>query len=160
MIDVMVRKATKADAPDLLRLIDALAGYERLAPPDAAAKDRLVSDMFRENPRVEAFLAEADDMAVGYAIIFETYSSFLALPTLYLEDLFVLPEYRGKGVGYRLFKAIVAEAHHRGCGRMEWAVLDWNSIANDFYNRLGAARLNEWQYYRLTGDDFERILKR
>jgi GNAT superfamily N-acetyltransferase len=107
---------------------------------------------------MDVFLAEYDGRAVGYAFVFETYSSFLALPTLFLEDLFVLPEYRSKRVGYSLFTAMVAEAHRRGCGRMEWAVLDWNQLAIDFYKRFGATHLKEWQVYRLVREDMERIL--
>ena len=106
-----VRQATPADAETILTLVDALADYEKLARPDAGARRRLISDMFNERPRINGFLAEYGGKAVGYAFVFETYSSFLALPTLYLEDLFVLPEYRSKKAGYALFTAMVAEAH-------------------------------------------------
>ena len=91
-----------------------------------------------------------DGYPVGYAIILETYSSFLALPTLYLEDLFVLPEYRGRKAGLALFEEVRAEAQRRGCGRIEWTVLDWNQLAIDFYTRLGGEHLKEWQLYRIT----------
>jgi GNAT superfamily N-acetyltransferase len=94
---------------------------------------------------------------VGYAFVFETYSSFLALPTLYLEDLFVLPDFRNRRAGYALFAAMVAEAHERGCGRMEWTVLDWNQLAKDFYDRLGAKHMKEWQLYRLVRNEMEQI---
>jgi GNAT superfamily N-acetyltransferase len=114
--------------------------------------------MSGEHPRFDAYLAELDERDVGYAFVFETYSSFLALPTLYLEDLFVLPEYRKKKVGYALFTAMVKEAHRRGCGRMEWAVLDWNKLAIDFYDRFGATHMKEWQPYRLVREDMERII--
>lgn len=154
-----VRKATPADAETILTLVDALADYEKLARPDARARKRLISAMFNERPRINGFLAEYDGNAVGYAFVFETYSSFLALPTLYLEDLFVLPEYRSKKAGYALFTAMVAEAHHRGCGRMEWTVLDWNQLAIDFYKRLGATHMHDWHLYRLLRPDMERILK-
>jgi GNAT superfamily N-acetyltransferase len=156
---IVIRRVVEKDAPQLLRLIEALAEYEQLPLPDEAAQRRLVTDLFRENPPIEAFIAEATGVPVGYALFLETYSSFLALPTLYLEDLFVLPEYRGKGVGSALFREMVAEASRRGCGRMEWAVLDWNETAIRFYDRLGARRLKEWQVYRLTRDDFERMLE-
>jgi len=155
---VRVRKAVSGDAETILSLVDGLAAYEKLPPPDATAKQRLIHDMFGERPRVEAFLGEYGGKAVGYAFVFETYSSFLARPTLYLEDLFVLPEFRGKKVGYALFKAMVAEAHARGCGRMEWEVLDWNQPAIDFYQRWGAKHLKEWQVYRLAREDMEGIL--
>jgi len=155
-----IRKATRDDAPALLALIDALAAYEKLDPPDSVAKERLIKDMSGDRPRFEAYLAEVSGRAVGYAFVFETYSSFLALPTLYLEDIFVLPEWRGKNVGYALFIAMAAEALRRGCGRMEWAVLDWNQIAIDFYKRLGAAHLSEWQHYRMGRDQLERLLSK
>ncbi len=152
-----VRKATEADASVILDLVDALAKYEKLQPPDSVAKGRLISDMTCARPRFDAYLCELDGRVAGYAFVLETYSSFLALPTLYLEDLFVLPEYRRKKVGYALFVAMLAEAHRRGCGRMEWTVLDWNSLAIDFYKKLGASHMNEWHLYRMVRADMERI---
>ena len=153
-----IRKATRNDADAILSLVDALAEYEKLTPPNAVAKERLIDDMSSEHPRFDAYLAELDGQDVGYAFVFETYSSFLAMPTLYLEDLFVLPEYRKRKVGYTLFSAMVKEAHRRGCGRMEWAVLDWNQLAIDFYNHLGATHMKEWHLYRLLQEDMERII--
>lgn len=152
---ISIRKATRNDAAAILTLVDALAAYEKLDPPDANAKARLINDMTGERPRIEAHLAELDGKAVGYAFVFETYSSFLALPTLYLEDLFVLPEYRSRKVGYTLFRAMVEEAHRRGCGRMEWTVLDWNQLAIDFYHRLGAKHMKEWHLYRLVREEMK-----
>jgi GNAT superfamily N-acetyltransferase len=99
-----------------------------------------------------------DGVPAGYTFVFETYSTFLALPTLFLEDLFVLPEYRSRKAGSALFRAMVREAHDRGCGRMEWSVLDWNQLAIDFYERYGARRLREWQSYRLLRADMAQIL--
>ena len=96
-------------------------------------------------------------IVVGYAFMFETYSTFLALPTLYLEDLFVLPEHRKRGAGSALFRAVVAEAGRRGCGRVEWVVLDWNMLARNFYHRVGARHLDDWCYYRLTRDRFDAV---
>jgi GNAT superfamily N-acetyltransferase len=153
-----VRKANPDDAPVILALVDALADYEKLDPPDGAAKSRLIADIFSPRPRLDAYLAEYQGKAVGYAFVLETYSSFLALPSLYLEDLFVMPEYRSKKVGSSLFKAMVGEAHRRGCGRMEWAVLDWNQLAIDFYQRFGARHMKDWHPYRLVRSDIERIL--
>lgn len=153
-----VRRAAPEDAAALLRLIDALAAYERLVPPDEQAKKRLIRDIFGPRPRLEAFLGLIDDTPAGYALVFETYSSFLALPSLYLEDIFVLPELGGKGVGLALFRAMVGEAHARGCGRMEWMVLDWNSPAIRFYDRLGARHMKEWQLYRLTRQEMATLL--
>jgi GNAT superfamily N-acetyltransferase len=153
----IVRRATPKDRSIILSLIDALATYEKLAPPSTAAKARLLRDMSGDRPRFEVYLAEYENHPAGYTFIFEAYSSFLALPTLYLEDFFVLPEYRSKGIGKTLFNAMVNEAHHRGCGRMEWTVLDWNKLAIDFYDRLGAKHMDNWHLYRLVGEDLARI---
>jgi GNAT superfamily N-acetyltransferase len=158
-IGVNVRPALPDDASTLLRLVDGLAAYEKLPPPDAAARQRLIRDMFSTPPRIQPFIGEVDGTAAGYAFVFETYSSFLALPTLFLEDLFVLPEFRKKKVGAALFLAMVREAHRRGCGRMEWTVLDWNTPAIDFYDRFGASHMKEWQLYRLLRNDMEAILR-
>lgn len=155
-----VRRAQQHDADTILRLVDALADYEHLQRPDPEARKRLVHDLFSDHPRLECYLCEVDGRAAGYAFIFETYSSFLALPTLYLEDLFVLPEQRKKKAGYALFTAMVAEAHERGCGRMEWAVLDWNHLAKDFYERMGARHMKEWELYRLVRSEMTQVLKR
>jgi GNAT superfamily N-acetyltransferase len=155
---IEIRKIQPAEAPALLQLIDALADYEKLSPPDADAKARLIRDLFSERPRVESYLAFVDGVAAGYTFIFETYSTFLALPTLYLEDLFVLPEYRSAKVGSALFRAMVREAHTRGCGRMEWSVLDWNRLAIDFYERHGANQMREWLPYRLLRTEMEGLL--
>ena len=152
-----IRRATKDDAELFLHLIDGLAEFENLAPPDAEAKKRLVRDMSATPPRFEVYLAEMGRTPVGYAIAFETYSTFLALPTLYLEDLFVLPDYRERGIGYALFRRIATEAYRRGCGRMEWAVLDWNQSAIEFYHKMGATYLKEWNIYRLTSIALEEI---
>jgi GNAT superfamily N-acetyltransferase len=155
---VLVRRALPSDGPAVLSLVDALADYEKLTPPDDSARQRLLRDVFGSRPRLECFLAECDGIPTGYAFLFETYSSFLALPTLYLEDLFVLPAYRHRKIGYALFTATVREAYSRGCGRMEWTVLDWNILALDFYRRLGATHMKEWQLFRLVRPDMEKIL--
>jgi GNAT superfamily N-acetyltransferase len=154
---ISVRKAGRTDAARVFHLVEALADYEKLAPPDEAARTRLTHDIWGDRPRLEAFLAEWHGEPIGYAFVLETYSSFLALPTLYLEDLFVLPEYRSKKAGYALFTAMVREAHTRGCGRMEWTVLDWNALAINFYNRFGARHMKEWHLYRLTKDDLTQL---
>ena len=132
-------------------LVCALADYEHLERPSQEAKQRLLKDITGDAPRIEAYLVDdANGSAVGYAIMLETYSSFLALPTLYLEDIFVLEQFRGKGFGKALFTFIMQQAHDRGCGRIDWQVLDWNTPARDFYNRQGASCLNEWLLYRIT----------
>ncbi|MEO6458053.1 MAG: GNAT family N-acetyltransferase [Chloroflexia bacterium] len=154
---IKVRKATPEDAQTILGLVVELATFEKLPPPDEAAQKRLIEDAFGPRPRFEIFLAEVGDRVVGYAFVFETYSTFRALPTLYLEDLFVLEEFRGKKVGYALFKHCAQEAIKRGCGRYEWTVLDWNTHALDFYKRLGAKHLHDWHLYRLDGEDLARL---
>jgi GNAT superfamily N-acetyltransferase len=154
---VSIRKATAADSGTLISLIIGLAEYEKLPPPDEAAQQRLVADAFGPRPRFEVFLVEYEGQTAGYAFVFETYSTFLALPSLYLEDLFVLPEFRGKQIGYALMLHLANEALRRGFGRMEWAVLDWNEPAIDFYERLGARHLSDWLYYRLDREALERL---
>src|SRR5206468_7519027 len=121
-------------------LVIALAEFEKLPPPDAEAQARLVEDGFGARPRFEAWLAFGNGEAepVGYALVFETYSSFLARPTLYLEDVFVLPAWRARGIGQALLRQCIQTAHERGCGRLEWACLDWNTKARKFYERIGA----------------------
>ncbi len=155
---ITVREARPEEGPRLLELICALADYEKLDPPDPAAQQRLLNDIFGPKPRLGALLVFAGDLAVGYALILETYSSFLALPTLYLEDIFVLSDYRGVHAGSTLFRAVVAEAKKRGCGRVDWVVLDWNRLAQDFYVRYGARHLNDWQCWRLNQQDMDRVL--
>jgi len=156
---ITIRKATRADARSLLALIQSLADFEKLNPPSSAARKRLIRDTFGKRKRYEALLAEIGKKPVGYAMIFETYSSFLALPTLYLEDIFVLPEYRNRKIGLRLFRQCVREAKRRGCGRIEWVVLDWNVNAIRFYEKLEARRLKEWTPFRLERRQFSRILR-
>lgn len=155
--DVVIRCATPHDGPTILRLITALADFEKLPPPDEAAQERLIADAFGPKPRFEIFLAELEGQMAGYAFVFETYSTFLALPTLYLEDLFVLPEFRSRKVGYALFRHCAAEALKRGCGRFDWTVLDWNTHAIHFYERLGAKHLRDWLLYRLDREGLERL---
>jgi GNAT superfamily N-acetyltransferase len=152
-----IRPAVPADADAFLELVDALADYEKLARPSPDARQRLLVDAFGPRPRIHVFLAEDGGRAVGYAMVLESYSSFLALPTLYLEDLFVIPDARAKGIGRAFFRFLAAEALRRGCGRMDWMVLDWNRLAIDFYDRLGARQLSEWHTYRLTADQLREM---
>ena len=155
---VAVRRAVAEDGAAWLALIDELAFYEKLQPPDADARERLMKDAFGPQPRFDVYVAEISEKIVGYAITLETYSSFLALPTLFLEDIFVLSEHRKRGVGTELFRHCVREAYHRNCGRMEWMVLDWNRLAIEFYNRMGAGRLTEWVPYRMDRSSMKSIL--
>jgi GNAT superfamily N-acetyltransferase len=148
-----LRRAARGDAEGLIKLIIALAEFEELPPPDAAAQARLIEDGFGARPRFESWLAFADGWRepVAYAIIFETYSSFLALPTLYIEDIFVLPDFRKQGIGGAMLRKIIELARDRKCGRVEWTALDWNVNAQQVYEqKLGAKRLKEWFLYRMT----------
>ena len=158
--EITLRRAEREDAPALLRLIVHLADFEKLPPPDVDAQKRLVEDGFGERPRFESWLAfwNGGVEPVAYAILFETYSSFLARPTLYLEDIFVLPEFRRRGIGGALLRHCIRTAHERGCGRMEWTCLDWNTSAQSTYEELGARRLSEWYLYRLNRDAMEKHL--
>ena len=132
-------------------VIGSLADFERLASPDAAAIKRLRADAFGATPRFEAALAmSSKGRAVGYATWFHTYSTFLAKPTIYLEDLFVLEDFRESGAGSKLFEHVRALGAARDCGRMEWQVLDWNTLAREFYHRRQATWMKDWLVYRLT----------
>jgi GNAT superfamily N-acetyltransferase len=155
---ITIRKATPRDSRAFTKLVVALANFERLSPPTESAKRRLLRDTFKTK-RLNLLLAFSDNMAAGYALYFFTYSSFLARPTLYLEDIFVLESHRGLGIGSKLFDSLVKEAYRFGCGRMEWAVLTWNTNAIKFYEKLGAKRQREWYYYRLGGKDLHRLAK-
>ncbi|HEX6488914.1 MAG TPA: GNAT family N-acetyltransferase [Candidatus Dormibacteraeota bacterium] len=134
-----------------------LAEYERLEHTFAVTPERLAEHLFGARPYVEALIAEAAGRPAGYALFFPTYSTFLGQPGLYLEDLFVLPEQRGAGLGKRLLAEVAAIAARRGCARLEWAVLDWNRPAIDFYERLGARRNESWLTCRLDGEALQRL---
>jgi GNAT superfamily N-acetyltransferase len=144
--------ATERDVPTIIALIRALAEYERLADQMIADDARLRESLFGAHPAAEAVIARIGDEAVGFAIWFHNYSTFLGRRGLYLEDLFVQPEWRGRGVGRALLTHLARVAVARGCGRMEWSVLDWNEPAIAFYKRLGAQVMDEWTVFRLAGD--------
>ncbi len=147
-VGFLVRKATKTDSKSIVDLIVGLARFERLNPPDAKARARLYRDIF-DKKLVNVFVATDGERLVGYALYFYTYSSFLARPTLFLEDIFVSEDARQEGVGKGLFMRCAKEAVRRGCGRMEWQVLTWNRKAIGFYQKLGAKRLDEYRQFRL-----------
>jgi GNAT superfamily N-acetyltransferase len=152
-----LRPATAADVPLILQLIRALAEYER-APDDVVATEELLREhLFGEAPAAYVLLACEDGVPVGFALYFFNYSTWLGRPGLYLEDLFVLPEHRRSGHGRALLQRLGRIAHERGCGRMEWAVLDWNEPAIDFYKALGAQPLEEWTIFRLTRDGIAQL---
>lgn len=146
-----IRPATPADLPLVLEFIRALADYEKMLPEVEATEEKLRTTLFCEQPVAHCVLAFADGQPAGFAIYFFNYSTFLAKPGLYLEDLFVKPSFRGAGLGKALLLHLAKIANGRGCGRMEWAVLDWNQPAIDFYQSLGAVPKDEWTIFRLTG---------
>jgi GNAT superfamily N-acetyltransferase len=158
-MNVSIRATTAADTPLILAFIRALAEYEKLLPEVLATEERLRATLFPADGRAlaECILAFADAEPAGFAIFFTNYSTFLAQPGLYLEDLFVAPEHRGRGIGKGLLLHLAQLANARGCGRMEWAVLDWNEPAIAFYESLGARRMREWQICRLTGPALTRF---
>ena len=151
------RAAGPADAAALLHLVDGLADFEHLPRPDAAARARFARDLAASPPLFHALLCEEDGVLVGYAIWFSTYSTFLAQPSLYLEDIFVLPEYWGEGIGRAFMVELCARALAAGYGRLEWQVLGWNRHAIDFYLALGAQQQTEWLPYRLDRPQLERL---
>jgi len=156
-----LRSATAADVPLILSLIESLAAYEKLSHEVEATEARLLATLFPTtgNPAAECILTYVGDAPAGFALYFTNYSTFLAKPGLYLEDLFVKPEFRGRGVGKGLLTHLAALANRRGYGRMEWTVLDWNQPAIEFYESFGARRLREWQICRLTGPALAHYLQ-
>ena len=156
MPDLQIVPATERDVPQLLELIKGLAEYERLSHVVEATEERLRRTLFGEHlgvrPAAETLLAYEREECVGFALFFTNYSTFLAKPGLYLEDLFVVPHARRRGIGMALLRRLAAIARERDYGRMEWSVLDWNEPAISFYKKLGAALLEEWRIFRITGD--------
>ncbi len=146
-----IRPATRHDVPLLLELIGELADYERLGDEVALDATLLERHLFGERPAAEAVVAELDGEAIGYALYFSTFSTFLGRPGIWLEDLFVRPDRRRGGVGRALLEHVAQLAVARGCGRLEWSALDWNEPALAFYRGLGARRLGEWELHRLDG---------
>ena len=156
---LMIRRGTERDVPTILRLIRGLAEYERLAHEVEATTARVRAHGFGRRRYFETIICRRGGTPVGFALYFFTYSTFLARPTLYLEDLFVLPEQRGTGAGKALLRALARIAVRRGCGRLEWAVLDWNRPAIGFYKRLGAKLRRQWILTRLTGAPLRRLAR-
>jgi GNAT superfamily N-acetyltransferase len=152
MIARMIREATEADVPLIFRFIKDLAEYERLAERVVATEEMLRRTLFG-NPRfAEVIIAEENGEPAGFALFFHNYSTFLGQPGIYLEDLFVREEMRGRGYGKALLARLARIARERGCGRVEWAVLDWNEPSIKFYRSIGAVSLDDWMIMRLTGD--------
>jgi GNAT superfamily N-acetyltransferase len=152
-----IRRGTARDVPTILALIKGLAEYERLAHEVRATQAALRRHGFGPRPYFETLICSRGPTPVGFALYFFTYSTFMARPSLYLEDLFVRPEERGRGAGRALLRELARIAMRRGCGRMEWTVLDWNAPSIGFYERLGAELKREWILTRLTGEPLRRL---
>lgn len=152
-----VRSATADDVGLILEFIEGLAHYEKLSHEVVADEERLRRTLFSDRPAAEVLIAECDGEAAGFALFFHNYSTFLARPGLYLEDLYVRPELRGRGVGRRLLSRLASIAVERECGRFEWSVLDWNEPAIRFYENLGAKAMDGWTVFRVTGEALSRL---
>jgi GNAT superfamily N-acetyltransferase len=155
--DIRIDPATEADVPLILELIKGLAEYERLAPDVVATEEGLRRALFGERSHARVLVARAGAEAVGFAVYFYNFSTFLGRPGIYLEDLFVLPAWRRQGIGRRLLGHLAKVAVAEGCGRLEWSVLDWNEPAIQFYRSIGAKPMDGWTVYRLTGDALDRF---
>src|SRR5213083_3635755 len=155
--DFAIRSARVEDVPIILQLIRDLATYERAPKEVTATEEQLVDVLFGEKPVAEVLLAFEGKSPIGFAVFFHNFSTWLGRPGLYLEDLFVKPEKRGKGYGRALLVELAKIARDRGCGRMEWAVLNWNDPAIQFYRKLGAKPMHEWTVFRLTRDEIARL---
>ena len=154
---VRIRNATPADVPLILGLIRELAEYEKMLQQVTATEADLRTSLFGAKPAAECVVAEQNGRTAGFALFFHNFSTFLGKPGLYLEDLYVKPELRGRGIGRRLLSHLARLTLERGCGRFEWAVLDWNEPAIRFYKRLGAQMLDDWRINRLTGTALEKL---
>ncbi len=152
-----IRPGELADVPTIAELIRGLARYEKLEHEVVMTEEKLTDSLFGDHRYAETLIAEDEDEPVGFALFLHNYSTFLAQPGIYLEDLFVVPEHRGRGIGRALLERLAQVAVDRGCGRLEWAVLDWNRDAIGFYERLGAKPNSEWTVYRLTGEPLHAL---
>ena len=152
-----IAPATECDIPQILAFIRGLAEYEKLAHQCVATEESLRKTLFGERAYADVLIARSNGTPVGFALFFHNYSTFLAKPGIYLEDVFVVPEHRGAGVGKALLKRVAQIARERDCGRLEWSVLDWNDPAIEFYKRLGAAVMPDWRICRMTGDEISKL---
>jgi GNAT superfamily N-acetyltransferase len=152
-----IRPATVSDVPQILQFIGELAAYEKLAHEVTATESLLHEHLFGANAVARCLIAELDNQAVGFALYFYNFSTFMGRRGIYLEDLFVRPEARGKGIGRALLAQLGRIAVKENCGRVEWAVLDWNTPAIGFYKKLGAAPMHEWTVFRVTGDELKNL---
>jgi GNAT superfamily N-acetyltransferase len=154
---IEIREATREDAPLLAEFICGLAEYEKLSHECFVTAEKIEQTMFGERRGAEALIATVDGAPAGFALFFHTYSTFLAQPGLYLEDLFVKPELRRMGIGGALFRRLAEIACERNCGRFEWSALDWNTPAIDFYKKMGASAMTEWTTFRLAGEELQKF---
>jgi diamine N-acetyltransferase len=154
-----LRDATEADLPEVVRLVRALAEYEKLLHEAVGTEMDFRAALFGANPRVFCTLAEVEGRAVGQAIWFYNYSTFTGRHGIYLEDIFVEPEHRGLGIGLAFFRHLARRAVEEGCARVEWQVLDWNEPAINFYRKIGARGMDEWRVQRLTGEALKALAK-
>lgn len=152
-----IRPCRPEDAATIVTLIRELAAYEKLEDQARATPEAIREHLFGPRPYAEAILAEVDGQPVGFALFFHTYSTFRGQPGIYLEDVFVRPEHRGRGIGKALLATLTRLAVERGCGRLEWSVLDWNAPSIGFYRSLGAVPMDEWTVYRLTDEPLSRL---
>jgi GNAT superfamily N-acetyltransferase len=159
-MSIRIVPATERDLATILDMIRALAEYERLAHQVTATEAQLRETLFGLKPAAEVLLAHSEQECAGFAVFFATYSTFQAQSGLYLEDLYVKPHWRGHGIGLALLRRLAGIATERGCGRVEWEVLDWNQPSIEFYKKLGAAPMDQWTKYRLTGEALERLAYR
>ncbi len=157
MKDLQIRPVTVGDIPTVLSLIRELAEYERLLHEVVATEEMLRQALFGPKPVVECLIAHVGGRPAGFALFFHNFSTFLSRPGLYLEDLYVRPDHRGQGIGEELLRHLARLAVQRGCGRMEWAVLNWNKRAIEFYERMGAVGIEEWTVYRVAGEALTRL---
>ena len=155
--EIRIERATEQEVPLILRLIKGLSEYEKLAHEVTATEASLRETLFGARPAADVIIAYAGDTPAGFALFFPNYSTFLGKPGLYLEDLFVLPEWRGHGFGRGLLTQLAKIAVERGCGRFEWSVLDWNEPAIGFYKSLGATLMDGWSIFRVTGDALTKL---
>jgi GNAT superfamily N-acetyltransferase len=153
----ILRSPTPSDTPAIFNLIQALAEYEKLSHAVTGTVEALELDLFSDRPVIEAVVVEINSQIVGFALFFQNYSTFLTKRGIYLEDIFVLPEYRGTGIGKALIKYLANLAIKRNCGRLEWSVLDWNQPAINFYEAIGAKVLSDWRICRVTGENFTKL---
>ncbi|MFM2125094.1 MAG: hypothetical protein RL328_1545 [Acidobacteriota bacterium] len=160
MSEIRIQRASEADVPQIWAMIHGLAVYEKLEHVMTATEEQLRQTLFGDRPGAEVLLGYLDGACAGFALFFPNYSTFLAKPGLYLEDLFVKPEYRGRGVGLALLQQLAKIAVERDYGRVEWSVLDWNEPAIGFYKKLGAVPMDEWTMMRLTGDAIPALANR